>query len=256
MRTRYRSLLCTVIGLLLFSRPAQASGWLGVTIQPPQGAQVAEIYKDGPADRSGLKKGDVIRQVDAILVRSLDHFTDLINQTPAGREVTLTIWRGKEEIKIKAILDSGEDHLPFSRPVTERWSQPPFTAQPPQNASPPAAFGQPMERTGRESWRAASIPREERLQPPPPSVWLGVAPGVAPGGVAIVDVAPHSPAEHSDLRAGDVIIAINRQAIASPDALVQALSTMRPGDLIEVTFNREGRTLMSQVQLQQAPANP
>lgn len=249
MSATNRLICCGVVGLMLLSQPAMANGWLGLTIQPPQGVQVSEIFKESPADRSGLKKGDLIRLVNDTLIRSTDHFTNTITQTQAGKEVILTVWRNGKEIKIKAILDNDADHHPLPPVTAEHKSQlAPNMLMPTDNLPPALPREQP--------WSVPSLPQAERLAPPAPSVWLGIASDLASGGLIIVDVAPHSPAEQADLRAGDLLIAINRQAIASPNALVQILSMMRPGDLAEVTFNREGRTLMSQVQLQKAPVNP
>ncbi|MEO5339451.1 MAG: PDZ domain-containing protein [Magnetococcus sp. MYC-9] len=244
------------IGCLLLTPPAMANGWLGLTLHPPQGVQVAEIFKDGPADHSGLRKGDLIRLVDDIPVRSMDHFADILARAPAGREVLLTVWRRGEELKIRAVLEDGEAHAPSPPMAAERWQPPAAPASTPFAAPSPVGPLPIRERSNPGEWSSLSPPQEERFRAPSPTAWLGVAPGVAPGGVLIVDVAPRSPAEQAELRAGDVIIAINRQAVASPDALVQILGTMRPGDLVEVAFNREGRTLMSQLQLQRAPANP
>ncbi|MEO5352970.1 MAG: PDZ domain-containing protein [Magnetococcus sp. XQGC-1] len=241
----HHSLALSAAALLLPAHPAMANGWLGLTIHPPQGVQVGEIFKEGPADRSGLRKGDLIRSVDDTNIRSPDHFTDLITQAPAGKSITLTVWRKGEELKIKATLDNGDEHLPFPQTTGNRWQQ----------AAPGSLMPPPIPREKGE-WSAPLLPHEERFRPPGPSAWLGIAPGIAAGGVAILDVAPRSPAEQADLKTGDVIIAINRQAIASPDALVQTLGMMRPGDLVEIAFNRDGRTLMSQVQLQKAPTNP
>ncbi|MEO5363785.1 MAG: PDZ domain-containing protein [Magnetococcus sp. DMHC-8] len=255
MHIRYAQIVCAVT-LLLLTRMALAAGWLGVTTQPPQGVQVAEIFKEGPADRSGLRKGDLIRAIDEIPIRSMDHFNDLIAQAPAGKEVTLTLWRRGEELRIKTTLDNGADHAPLAQTTLPAWPQPAPGGLAPLPGPRPAIGQPPGERRGPTEWSTPPLPREEPLRPPAPTAWLGVAPGVAPGGVAIVDVAPHSPAEQAELRAGDIIIAINRQAIASPDALVQALAVMRPGDLVEIAFDRDGRTFMSQVQLQRAPVNP
>ena len=123
------------------------------------------------------------------------------------------------------------------------------------NATPP--FPSPrlaQERGNQVNW--SSLPQAERFHLPTPKAWLGVASETAEGGIVLLGIAPHSPAKQADLRVGDILIAVNRQAIASPNALVQALRLMRPGDLVEIAFIRGGRTLMSQVQLQKAPVGP
>ncbi len=256
MRTKQTGISCISAGLLLLTHPALAGGWLGLTIQPPQGVQVAEIFKESPADRCGLKKGDLIRQIDGTPIRSMDHFTDTIAHTPAGKEITLVVWRRGEEIPIKATLDNGDEHDLPPQTATHHWPQPAPGSIPSAPSLPPLPNPSIGERHGPADWSTPLIPREERVRPPAPTAWLGVATEAAAGGVAILDVAPQSPAELSELKAGDLIVAINRQSVTSPEALVQTLGTMRPGDLVEITFNRNGRTLMSQVQLQRVPVNP
>ncbi|MBF0160842.1 MAG: PDZ domain-containing protein [Magnetococcales bacterium] len=246
------------VSFLMLPHAVLAGGWLGLTVHPPQGVQVADIFKESPADRSGLKRGDLIRAIDTINLRSVEHFAEVLANTTAGKEVTLTLWRRGEEIKIRTTLESGEEHPSSPPTATSRLyparpgTEAPAAATPAPTPTPPFL----REKEERGDWSSQSQSWEERFPPPTPTVWLGIASNVAPGGISIVDVAPHSPAEQADLRAGDLLVAINRQAVNSPEALVQMLTLMRPGDLVEVAFKREGRTLMSQVQLQKAPTNP
>ena len=115
----------------------------------------------------------------------------------------------------------------------------------------PTHFSSPKE------WPSYRPPREKQfLPPPPPSAWLGIAPGAANDGVEVLGVAPNSPAEQAELKTGDIITAINRQTFTSPRALVRAIGIMRPGDLVEISFTRKGRIHMMQVPLQSPPSTP
>jgi serine protease Do len=52
------------------------------------------------------------------------------------------------------------------------------------------------------------------------------------GGVQVVDVDPDSFADDVGLMAGDVILAINRQPIASTEDLKKVQATLKPGDAV------------------------
>ncbi|RME62864.1 MAG: DegQ family serine endoprotease, partial [Nitrospirae bacterium] len=86
-------------------------GWLGVTIQDltkelaeefkvkgQKGALVTDVVKDSPADKAGLKKGDVIVEFQGKEVRDVRHLRNMVAETPPGTEATLKIIRkGKEK---------------------------------------------------------------------------------------------------------------------------------------------------------------
>lgn len=249
----------------LVAASALAGGWLGVTVHPPQGVQVAEIFKDSPADRHGLQRGDVIHRVNGLPLRSTDHFFELIATLPADKEVTMTILRQGKTQELTVTLDNDEEHRftgQDSGGTAGRWQQRPsergafLSSARPRNTTTSFA---PME-----PWASYRPPREMSYLPPgepsyrtdKPAAWLGIAPGVAVGGVAIMGVAPDSPAEQADMKIGDIITAINRQAVTSPEVFVQRVRLMQPGDLLEVSLLRDGRSHMLQLQSQKAPVNP
>ena len=86
-------------------------GWLGVTIQvvtpklkekfgleSEQGALVAEVAKDSPADKGGLKRGDVIISFAGKKVKEMNALPPLVADTPVGKEVeVIVIRKGKEK---------------------------------------------------------------------------------------------------------------------------------------------------------------
>ena len=91
-----------------------ARGWLGVQIQPvteivaeslglekQQGALVASVVPDGPADRAGIETGDVIVRMNG---EELDDFKDLpklVAKAKAGSESTLEVRRQGKTRKLE-----------------------------------------------------------------------------------------------------------------------------------------------------------
>jgi serine protease Do len=91
-------------------------GWMGVSIQDLtpdlaksfglqtiKGALIADVTKDGPADKAGFKKGDVILDYAGKEIADTAALRNDVANTAPGQEVAVTIWRDKkkEELKIK-----------------------------------------------------------------------------------------------------------------------------------------------------------
>ena len=107
----------------LIESGAVVRGYLGVVIQQltrelaesfdidqSQGILVSQVNEDSPADRAGLKTGDVIVEYRGRPVRDIGNFRNRVAQTkPGSRESMVVIRNGeRKEIKVK-IGELGED---------------------------------------------------------------------------------------------------------------------------------------------------
>jgi len=110
-------------------------GWLGVTIQnvtpeikekfeltKAEGALVAEVAKDSPAEKAGLQRGDVIIRFDDKKVTEMSALPPIVAQTPVGKEVEIVaIRKGKEKrftVVIAELKEEAPAGIPFA-PETE-----------------------------------------------------------------------------------------------------------------------------------------
>jgi len=98
-------------------------GYLGVALQPldqdmadafnldrPEGALVAEVVKNSPADKAGVKQGDIIIAYNNTPVKSIGTFRNEISMIKPGSKVMLKINRSGKILKIPVVLGSlGED---------------------------------------------------------------------------------------------------------------------------------------------------
>lgn len=75
-----------------------------------------------------------------------------------------------------------------------------------------------------------------------------------PVGAIITDIDDKSPAAVAGLRIGDVILAVNGQAIDTPDALNYRLATMGVGDTVKMDVFSRGRKTQVRLTLQKQPA--
>lgn len=85
--------------------------------------------------------------------------------------------------------------------------------------------------------------------------WLGIHLSDTDDGVVIRRVSPNSPAENGGLLAGDVIISVDGEAIESAEAVVEAVQTHVPGDVIEVAVIRDASEETVEIELGTASTN-
>ena len=89
-------------------------GWLGVVVQPlseelaqsfgldrPHGALVSEVVKDSPAERAGIKRGDVILRFDGQAIDERNDLPKVVATTPVGKAVTVVVFRDGRERELK-----------------------------------------------------------------------------------------------------------------------------------------------------------
>jgi len=92
-------------------------GWLGVRIQEvtkeiaeveklktAKGALVASVAENSPADKAGIKAGDIILEFDGNEVDTMRSLPKLVAQSEVGKRVVLKIWRSQKLITKKVLL--------------------------------------------------------------------------------------------------------------------------------------------------------
>lgn len=71
----------------------------------PEGAYIVEILSDSPADKAGVKVGDIITKIDGKPVRESEGgLSKIISQKKIGDRVELNVWRDGKDTKLNAIL--------------------------------------------------------------------------------------------------------------------------------------------------------
>jgi Do/DeqQ family serine protease len=180
-----------------------------------RGVLVNSVDDRSPAERAGVRAGDVITAVNGTRVDDANALRNRIAGTTPGSDVTLTILRDGKEEQLRAQLAE----LPGDKETGERSSG---------NSGGGGQLGVTVE------------PLTPEL-----ASQLGLRRGTQ--GVVVTDVSQGGPAAEAGIRPDDVILEVNRQPVKSAAELRAAVrnSGLRPALLL---VNRDGRSLFLAVQ--------
>jgi serine protease Do len=97
-------------------------GWLGVSIQgmtpdlaaslgvdKAKGALVSSVVHDSPADRAGIKAGDIIVGYEGKKIDNANDLPFLVAGTPLGKTVSLQVLRGKETMTLPVTIEKMQE---------------------------------------------------------------------------------------------------------------------------------------------------
>src|SRR5512138_374551 len=110
-------------------RDDEGQPWMGVFLQEydrnlkdamgqdEDGVLVSRIVEGGPADKAGLRRGDLILRVDQRAVSSVQEVTDLVNDARVGEAIDVDYLRGSRHETTHVTLESrpGDDETPQAR---------------------------------------------------------------------------------------------------------------------------------------------
>jgi len=184
--------------------PTLAAG-LGLT--QDWGVVISDVTPRGPADAAGLKVQDIVVAVDGRTILGLPGLTALLYLHPPDEAVRMEILRGSE-------------HLSLNVPAIEAHDQEDRLVD----------FIDPNNRIGRLAIFAMEF--DERLRTAMPDVRI-------PSGVVVLGRSLDLNAPAADLRAGDIIHALNRTRIESIPQLRSVLRQLKAGDAVVLQIERQ-----------------
>jgi serine protease Do len=190
-------------------------GWLGVAIQPvtPElakslklsdstGALVSSVTDDSPAEKAGLKAGDVIVEFNGERVAKADRLPSAVAVTPVGREVPISIVRDGKPLKLTAkIGEQAETREAAAKPERA-----------------PAKLGLSVEPV------TPRLAREMKLKDTQ--------------GVIVRAVEEDSPAAEAGIQAGDVIVEVDRHTVRNADDMRRRLDDHAKGTPVLMLLHR------------------
>lgn len=189
----------------LLERGHVEHGFLGVTVQDltgtlaaglglrsSTGVLVSEVATDAPGAKAGIERGDIIAAIDGRRVDSAAEFRVRIAAAKPNSTLGLDIVRPGIKRTVEATLGSA--------PTASAARTPPVEA--PRNSAALGLSFAPLDRAGRKRW---AVPDSVRA------------------GVMIREVTPESASAVAGLRAGDVLLELNREPANDGAAVTRLL---------------------------------
>jgi serine protease Do len=194
-------------------------GWLGVMIQAitpelkekldlkdEKGALVADVTAGGPADKAGIKRGDVIVSFDGKAIDEMKDLPYIVASTPVGKEVTVEVIRKGRTERIQVKIGELEGEKEAQEQVEEK----PNLGMTVQELTPELARGYGLSETS---------------------------------GLVVVDVEGNSPAADAGIRPGDLILEVDQVPMNDLDQFNKKISSYKDGDTVLFLVKRRGTTL-------------
>src|SRR6266568_1104405 len=197
-------------------------GRLGVSIQgvsqdladsfglkKAQGALVSAVEPKSPADKAGIKPGDIILEVDGRAIENSIDLPRIIGESRPGTAVNLKVWRHGQTRELRASL--GE--IPAEKIAR--------------------AGGDARTGSGKLGLSVRPLTEDERNQ------------AAAEGGLLVEEV--EGAAARAGVQPGDVILALNNQPVKTADQLRRLVDRSR--GTVALLIQREGNKIYVPIRL-------
>lgn len=228
------------------------SNYAELGLSEVRGVNVTRVVENSPADKAGLKTGDVIVAFDGQSVTSTRKLTRMISEVAPDHTVDVTVVRGGSEIRIPVTV--GKREMPgFSNGtfVFPSPPAPPSAPGAPDAPKPPRAFNysipdlERLEGLGENFVWAFGRGRSIGIGVSSLSKQLGDFFGVEEGkGLLVTSVEADSPASRAGLQAGDVIVEADGNEVKGMRDLTKALNSKEEGDVaLTIVRDKNRRTI-------------
>jgi serine protease Do len=201
-------------------------GWLGVSIQEvtediaksfklekAEGALVAEVMEDSPAEKSGLERGDIVIGFGGKNIASPNELQRVVANTPPNKRVKAKVIRDGKTRTLTVKVGAMPDEFPeIAKTIT-------------------TGLGLTVQSLTPELAEQFDWPRGEK-------------------GVLITNVESGSAGAEAGLRRGDLIVEINRQAVEDTKQYKRLVGKAKAGESLLLFVKRGSRTFYITVTLE------
>ena len=185
-------------------------GWLGVSIQQvtpdiaeslglkdQTGALVGRVNEDGPADKAGIRAGDVILKFNNQDVKEMRTLPRVVAETAVGKGVPVELWRDGKMVTVQAAVGELPDDI-------QQASATPTAPAPKPDRVAVAGLGAKLAPITDDLRSQFKLSAEQK-------------------GVVVTDVDSDGAAATRGLKPGDVIVEVQQQAVATPAAVAELM---------------------------------
>lgn len=191
-------------------------GWLGVQIQTvtdeiaetlgldkARGALIGDVVKGGPADKAGIKSGDVVLSFDSKPVVEMRDLPKIVADTAVDKDVPVVVLRkGKEEI-LNAKVGRLEDSDKVAAVKTGLPEESPREEVPAGKV-----FGMTLKELTQSERDSAKIGTEIK-------------------GVLVGEIEPGSLAADKGIEPGEILVEVGQEPVATPKDVATRLEALR-----------------------------
>jgi serine protease Do len=206
-------------------------GWLGVMIQDldqatveafgldpnTKGVLIGDVFKGQPADKAGIKRGDVIQTFNGKPVPNPNELRNQVATIHPGQKVPVELIRAGKKTTVYVVL-SGRDKESLNK----------LSSQDQNDDTQNEA-----QETQSLGIKAGNITDEIRNE-------LDLDQSVQ--GVVVLDVKQGSQAYDAGIQPNDIIMEINRKAVTNTNTFKQAMKEAKNNDSVLFLIQREGNT--------------
>jgi serine protease Do len=175
-------------------------------LKEKEGALISQVYSGSPAERVGLKVGDVVIEVDGVKIKSSQDVVHEVLKKKVGQKVNLVILRGGKRLEISVTTAQMPEKIGERGPAkpTREW------------------FGLQVSNVSPEIAKQLGLTKTE--------------------GVVITGVEPNSAGQAAGLKAGDIILEVNRQKILNENEYLSAMEKAKPDQGVLFLIDRQDST--------------
>jgi S1-C subfamily serine protease len=225
------------------------------------GVKIDEVNQDSPAEKAGIKAGDIVVDYDGERVRSARQFTRLVQETPDGRSVAIGLMRDGKKQTVNATPEAGRMTWNFGPEVDNALREAERGLREFHFEVPRDFHFDDRDRTPGEPRRFEyRLPEEFRgFAFPAPRGRLGVnvqsiTPelaeyfGAKNGGALVSSVTKESAAAKAGIKAGDVIVSVNGRAVSDAEDLTNKIEDVEGEATIVVLRDKKEMTLKATIE--------
>lgn len=200
-------------------------GWLGVWIQKvdpelaksfgldgAKGALVSKVQKDSPADKAGLKPGDVISKVDRKEIIDSRELPIYVAGLPVGKEVEVTFIRNKK--KMTATLKIGKLDETVEKDADKKTSD----------------RDEEVTEMDQLGFRVTDLSDQVREK---------FKLSKSDGGVLVEEIQPQGPSDQRGVEAGNIILEVNHEKVKDLDSYRKLIKPMKKGDSVMLLIKQD-----------------
>ena len=203
-----------------------------------RGVGVTRIVKDSPAEKAGLRKDDVILRIDSENITSVRKLNRIVSELAPDQSVRISVSRGGSEQEVTATIGkrsntsfAGDIFREGMEPKEWKFEGPLIDRLLENNAGDLTFMLSNSRRIG-----VSTMELTKQL-----ADYFGITGGK---GVLVTSVTDDGPAAKAGVRAGDVITAVDGEAIDSPGDISRVINRKKEGDVtLTVIRNKAQQTI-------------